>query len=105
MKKNILMSAMMMAGAAFATPAIASVIPNPMEITLQEEKVQIKPDDLPTPVKQTIAGDVSLQSLTLLEAWEVKKVNGTIHFKVSFDNGTEDKLWKTYDPEGNEIKE
>lgn len=73
MKKIILMSAMMVAGAAFATPTIASGISNSLEINLQEEKVQIKPDELPTPVKQTIAGDVSLQALTLTEAWEVKK--------------------------------
>lgn len=105
MKKNILMSAMMVAGAAFATPTIASVIANPIEITLQEEKVQIKPDELPTPVKQTIAGDEALMGLTLTEAWSVKKVDGVVYFKVAFDNGTEDKLWKTYDAEGNEIKD
>lgn len=95
----------MVAGAAFASPTIASVIDNPSEIKLQEEKVQIKPDELPSPVKQTIAGDDSLVGLTLAEAWSVKKVDGVVHFKVAFDNGTEDKLWKTYDAEGNEIKE
>ncbi|MDO8966908.1 hypothetical protein [Algoriphagus sp.] len=105
MKKIILMSAMMVAGAAFVTPTIAKVISNPMEITLQEEKTQIKPDELPTPVKLTIAGDDTLKELTLAEAWQVKKVDGVVHFKVAFDNGTEDLLWKTYDAEGNEIKE
>lgn len=105
MKKNILMSAILVAGAAFATPTIAAVIANPMEITLQEEKVQIKADELPTPVKQTIAGDETLTGLTLAEAWSVKKVDGVVYFKVGFDNGTEEKLWKSYDAEGNEIKE
>lgn len=105
MKKIILMSAMMVAGAAFAAPTIASVVSTPMEITLQEEKVQIKPDELPTPVKQTIAGDETLNGLTVSEAWQVTKVDGIVHFKVGFDNGSEDKLWKTYDAEGKEIKE
>lgn len=105
MKKIMLMSAMLVAGAAFTTPTIAAAISNPMEIVQQEEKVKIEPDALPTPVKQTIAGDETLQNLTIAEAWQVTKVDGMVHFKVGFDNGTEDKLWKTYDAEGKEIKE
>lgn len=105
MKKIILMSAMMLAGAALVTPTIAKVISNPLEIALQEEKTQIKPDELPAPVKLTIAGDHTLNTLTLAEAWQVKKIDGVVHFKVAFDNGTEDLLWKTYDAEGNEIKD
>lgn len=105
MKKIILMSAMMVAGAAFVTPTIADVISDTTGIAIQEEKTQIKPDELPTPVKLTIAGDDTLKELKLAEAWQVKKVDGIIHFKVAFENGTEDLLWKTYDAEGNEIKE
>lgn len=105
MKKIILMSAMMVAGATFTAPTIASVISTPIEITLQEEKVKIELDALPEPVKQSIAADETLQALTITEAWQIKKVDETLHFKVGFDNGTEEKLWKTYDAEGNEIKE
>jgi hypothetical protein len=105
MRKIVLMSAMMAAGAAFAAPTIASTVSTPLEITLQEEKVQIKADELPAPVKQTIAGDETLKELSIAEAWQVTKVDGVVHFKVAFDNGTEDLLWKTYDAEGNEIKE
>lgn len=105
MKKTTLMSTMIVAGLAFASPTIGSVASNAMEITRQEEKKQIKPDDLPTPVKLTIAGDESLMSLTVSEAWQVKKVDGETYYKVSFDDGTAAKVWKSYDAEGNEIKE
>lgn len=99
------MSAMMVAGVAFASPTIAEVGASSMGISLQEEKTQIKPDALPDPVKQTIVGDETLKAFPVSEAWQIKSVDGTMTFKVAFDNGTADKLWKTYDPEGNEIKE
>lgn len=99
------MSAMLVAGASFAAPTIAEVVTKSTEISLQEEKTEIKPDELPAPVKQTIAADETLKEFPVAEAWQVKSVEGVITFKVAFDNGTEDKLWKTYDPEGNEIKE
>lgn len=105
MKKTILMSAMLVAGAAFAAPTIAEVVSQPMEISLQEEKTQIKPDELPDPVKQAIAGDETLKAFPVAEAWQIKGVEGEVTFKVAFDNGTADKLWKTYDAQGKEIKE
>lgn len=105
MKKIILMSAMMVAGAAFAAPTIAEVVTNSIEISLQEEKTQIKPDDLPDPVKQAIAGDETLKEFPVAEAWQIKSAEGEVTFKVAFDNGTADKLWKAYDPQGKEIKE
>ncbi len=98
------MSAMLAAGAAFTTPTIAASS-NLLEIVQQEEKVKIVPDAMPTPVKQTIAGDDTLQNLTIAEAWQVTKVDGMVHYKVGFDNGSADKLWKTYDAQGKEIKE
>lgn len=105
MKKIILMSAIMVAGAAFAAPVLASAISNSVEMNQQEEKVQIKPDQLPTPVKLTIGADDSLQVLTLVEAWKVTKVDQVVYYKVAFNNGTENKLWKSYSAEGIEIKE
>lgn len=105
MKKTLLMSALMVAGAAFAAPTIADVVTNSMEISLQEEKTQIKPDELPDSVKQTIAGDETLKEFPVAEAWQIKSVEGVVTFKVAFDNGTADKLWKTYDAQGKEIKE
>ncbi|OOG77913.1 hypothetical protein B0E43_03910 [Algoriphagus sp. A40] len=99
------MSAMIVAGAAFAAPTIAEVVNNSMEISFQEEKTQVKPDELPDPVKQTISGDETLKEFPVAEAWQIKSVEGEVTFKVAFDNGTADKLWKTYDPQGKEIKE
>lgn len=105
MKKIILMSAMMVTGAAFVAPTFAEVETISVEISLQEERTQIKPDELPAPVKQTIAGDDALKEFPVAEAWQIKTVEGQVTFKVAFDNGTEDKLWRTYDPQGKEIKE
>lgn len=104
MKKIVLMSALMVAGAAFAAPTIAEVATRSLEFNLQEEMIQIKPDDLPDPVKQTITGDETLKEFPVAEAWQIKSVEGQITYKVAFDNGTADKLWKTYDPQGKEIK-
>lgn len=106
MKKIVLMSAIMVAGVAFAAPTtIASAISYSIEVNQQEEKVQIKPDQLPTPVKLTIGADDSLQALTLVEAWKFTKVDKVVYYKVAFNNGTENKLWKSYNAEGIEIKE
>ena len=95
----------MVSGAAFAAAAIADKVARSVVVTLQEEKIQIKPDDLPTPVKQTIASDETLKNFPVAEAWQLKSAGGQLTYKVGFDNGTADKLWKTYDPQGNEIKE
>lgn len=105
MKKIILMSAMMVAGAVLAAPVLASSISYSVEMNQQEEKVQIKPDQLPTPVKLTIGADDSLQALTLVETWKVTKVDKVVYYKVAFNDGTENKLWKSYNAEGIEIKE
>ncbi|MFN4000440.1 hypothetical protein [Algoriphagus sp.] len=105
MKSSIFISAMLLAFAAFVGPTLASEVSNSMGLTIQEEKVQIKPDQLPTPVKQTIAGDDSLLGLTLAEAWKVKKVDQTVYYQVVFVNGPVAKLWKSYNAEGKEIKE
>jgi hypothetical protein len=105
MKKSTLMSAIMVAGVAILSPSMAFQISSNVELAVQEEKVQIKPDQLPTPVKQTIAGDDSLRGLTLTEAWKVKRLDETVYYQVVFVNGPVDKLRKSYDAEGNEIKE
>lgn len=104
MKKIILVSALLAAGISLANPATASERAIPSEITQEEKKVKIELDALPVPVKQTIAGDVTLQALTILEAYKVTRVDETVYFQVGFDNGTRDKVWKSYDTEGKEIK-
>ena len=101
----MIMSVMLAAGIAVTSPILANSITSNVEIVNQEEKTQIKPDELPVPVKQKIAGDETVMNMTITEAWKIKNEDGTYHFKRGFDNGTADKMWKTYDAEGNEIKE
>ncbi|GAA0881145.1 hypothetical protein GCM10009119_41150 [Algoriphagus jejuensis] len=105
MKKITVIFAMIMTVAVSATPTTASVVSTFADLTLQEERIQIKPEELPDPVKQTISGDETLKEFPIAEAWQFKTAVGLTTFKVAFDNGSADKLWKTYDPEGNEIKE
>ena len=105
MKKTFLLTALIAAGVAFATPTIAYTLSSPVVILQEEEKTQISPNDLPDPVKQTIVMDETLAEFPVSEAWQITKVDGVIHYKVGFDNGTEEKLWKKYDAEGKEIKD
>jgi|SRR5690606_24848612 len=105
MKKILLALAVMTFGASFASPGISLQQAAVSSAIVQEERIQIKPDTLPNPVKQTITTDETLKGFPIAEAWQFKSVDGAVTFKIAFDNGTADKLWKTYDPEGNEIKE
>jgi hypothetical protein len=43
--------------------------------------------------------------LAIVEAFQITQLEGNFHFDVIFDNGTEEKLPKKYDQEGNEIKD
>jgi len=103
MKKTILMSAMLFAGVAVASPQITSSVVTPMSTLLQEEKVKIEADDLPVPVKVTITADEAINKFPIAEAWKVTLADGTFHFLVTFENGTEEKLSKKYNEEGVEI--
>ena len=105
MKKIVGVSMLLLSGSGFTSPIIASSTRAGWEITFQAEKNQIKPDDLPTPVKQTIVSDESLKEYPVSEAWQIKGISAQITYEVAFDNGTADKLWKTYDPQGKEITE
>ncbi|RIW12535.1 hypothetical protein D0X99_18645 [Algoriphagus lacus] len=105
MKKSFLITAILAAGAVIATPSIAGVTTDPIEFSIQEEKVQIKPDDLPTPVKTAITQDESLKTATVTGAWKITKSDGSVHFMVSFDKGQGEKMDQTYDAEGKKIKE
>jgi hypothetical protein len=105
MKKTILMSALLLAGAAFVQPSVAAISSDVIEISMQEEKVQINPNDLPDAVKATIAADESLQGAAVSEAWKITKEDDSVHFQVIFTSAEGEKTTKTYDPDGNEIKE
>lgn len=104
MKKSMLIVAMFAAGVTFAAPLHASNL-TPIGIEIQEGKVKIEPDTLPDPVKTSIANDEEVKSLTIAEAWQWTLPDGSFQFQVVFDNGTEEKLSKKYDKDGNEIKD
>lgn len=104
MKKTILMSAMLFAGVAMAAPHITTSVVSPMSTLRQEEKVKIEADALPVPVKVRITGDETINDLPIADAWQVTQADWTLHFLVTFENGTEEKLSKKYDEDGIEIK-
>ncbi len=105
MKKSILMSALLLGGLAITSPKIsATPLPTSYEQS-QQENVKIDADQLPEAVKNSISADESVAALSIAEAWKMTAPESKLHFKVIFDNGTEEKLSKTYDEAGNEIKE
>jgi hypothetical protein len=104
MKKSMLFAAMFATGVAFASPLQPTSLTT-MSIEIQEGKVKIEPDTLPDPVKTALANDEEVKSLTIAEAWQWTLPDGSFNFEVVFDNGTEEKLSKKYDKDGNEIKD
>lgn len=103
MKKSLLIIATLFTGAAMAAPQITLENVNPIELSAQQEKVKIEADALPDAVKSTIAADETVKALPIAEAYQITQLDGTFHFEVIFDDGTEEKLTKKYDQEGKEI--
>lgn len=105
MKMTLLMSAMLFTGVAMATPQMTLENPHAKTILQQQEKVKIEADALPDAVKTTISSDETVNEFTIAEAFKIAQLDGTFHYEVVFDNGTEEKLTKKYDQEGKEIIE
>ncbi len=105
MKKTLLMSAMLFTGVAMASSQITTTAATPMSIQFQNEKVKIEADALPVPVKVTITGDETVNKFPIAEAWQLTQADGTFHYKVVFENGTEAKISKKYDKDGVEIED
>jgi antitoxin component YwqK of YwqJK toxin-antitoxin module len=105
MKKSILMSALLIGGLAAASPKItAATLPITLEQS-QQENVKIDAEQLPEAVKNSITADESVATLSIAEAWQMSIPEGKFQFKIIFDNGTEEKLSKIYDEDGNEIND
>jgi antitoxin component YwqK of YwqJK toxin-antitoxin module len=104
MKKVLLMSAMLVAGAAMAAPELLQKNVTPMDQTIIQEKVKIEAEALPEAIKKVIAENEELKALPIAEAFQITQLDGKFQFEVIFDNGTEEKITKKYDQEGNEIK-
>ncbi|MDG1276822.1 MAG: hypothetical protein P8O16_06035 [Algoriphagus sp.] len=105
MKKTLIIATMLFAGAAMANPIelTSQISPVGIEAQQEQEKVKIDPETLPDAVKASIAGDETIASLPIAEAWKISLPEDKAHFAVTFDNGTEEKLTKKYDEAGNEI--
>jgi len=98
------MSAMLVTGVAMATPQLTLNQISPLSTEIQQEKVKIEADALPDSVKITIEEDEEVKVLAIAEAFQITQLDGKFQFEVIFDNGTEEKMSKKYDQEGNEIK-
>ncbi|MBN3518411.1 hypothetical protein JYB62_00225 [Algoriphagus lutimaris] len=104
MKTLILVSTMLFTGAAMATPLMTLESLNPKSVSVQQDKMKIEAESLPEAVKTSIAEDNLVKSLPIDEAFQITQLDGTFHFEVVFDGGTDEKVTKKYDQEGNEIK-
>ncbi len=105
MKNTFIIAAMLFAGTAVAKTSHNSFANQTIGIELAQEKVKINPENLPDAVKATIAADETIAALAITEAWETVSPEKEVHYIVTFDNGTEEKLSKKYDMSGNEIAE
>ncbi|WP_186755769.1 hypothetical protein [Echinicola salinicaeni] len=85
----------------------ASNIPTDPEFNLVQsfqDKEEIKAEDLPQAVKDTITESEETQSLTITKAYKMLNIDGTVTYEVKFGM-EEDAVTKKYDAEGNEIIE
>lgn len=105
MKNIFIMSAMLLAGVAMASPQITTSVRIPMSTQLHDEKVKIEADALPQQVKETITDDDTVNKYPISEAWQLTQANGTFHYLVIFENETEEAMSKKYDNDGVEIND
>lgn len=69
-----------------------------------QDRVKISTDDIPQPVKRSIAQKAELQDLRITEAYQIYKGEGLLHYEVYFDNAGE-VISRKYDSAGNEVRE
>lgn len=105
MKKLFIVPAIVFAFGMTFSSIQATELSQVTAISQQDEKVQIKPDELPVKVKVTITGDTTVTALPIAEVWKVPQKDGSTHYEVIFLTGSEMKTTKKYDEKGNEIKE
>ncbi len=70
---------------------------------LAQDKAEIKPEDLPQAVKDTILESEDTKDLVISKAYQITDEEGNVHYKVVFGED-EDAVTKKYDAEGNEVK-
>jgi len=104
MKRSLVLSTFLLAGLAFMASLVALANGSSLYTIIQEEKVKIQPDDLPVPVKLTITKDPTVAALPIAEAYKVPQTDGTAYYEVTFESGSEQKITKKYDKDGNELE-
>ncbi len=84
-----------------AAPVVKSNVALVQEV---QDENEIKPEDLPQAVKDTIAEKEETKDQTIAKAYQITDEQGNVEYKVVF--GTEEEGFsKKYDAEGNEIVE
>ncbi|UCS94453.1 hypothetical protein KZP23_05345 [Echinicola marina] len=73
-------------------------------VQIVQDKEEIKAEDLPQAVKDTITESEETQALTISKAYKMLNADGTVTYEVQFGM-EEDAVTKKYDAEGNEIIE
>lgn len=105
MKTKLMIPAMFAFSMAFAPFVANSSTTNFTNSELvEDEKTQLDLQELPEVLKNAIAVDGTAADLTITEAWHIKKDDGTVYYKVKFDNAGEE-LVKKYDSEGKLIED
>lgn len=102
MKKTIVIAAIFIIGLGISAPQVFAKI-SFQEIHFQQEKIKIKPDDLPVPVKTKITGDALVGALPLLESYKITQPQGKFIYEVVFDGGAEMRITKKYNEKGEEV--
>jgi hypothetical protein len=95
MKKQVIIAALLLSGAAFATNAMPVAKTSVATVRTVDEKVKIKKDELPEAVKTTLAGDE-------YKGWEITNAylyKETTTYEVEVKKGTETKTFK-FDKDG-----
>jgi hypothetical protein len=105
MKTKIMIPAMFACALAFSPFVANSSVTNFDKIEMvEDEKTQLDVEKLPEVLSNAIAKNPAIASLKINEAWHIKKDDGTVYYKVKFDQGGEE-LVKKFDENGNPIED
>ncbi len=99
----ISMAVAMIAAFSFANASASNNMINPaIEVRAAQDKVEVKPEDLPEPVKATLAA-APYNEWKVEKAYSVPGENETTHFEISLSKG-EDTATVKLDKDGKVIQ-
>jgi hypothetical protein len=105
MKTKLMIPAMFACALVFSPFVANSSVTNFDAIEMvEDEKTQLDVKKLPEVLSNAIAKDAAIANLKVNEAWHIKKDDGTVYYKVKFDQGGEE-LVKKFDENGNPIED